>query len=231
MKRFYKQVTKAPVEGGWQVQLDGRGMKTQVGSPQVVPSEKLAQLLAKEWDDQGEEIDPKSFIFRDMADYAIDVIAKDRDELIRGLLLYSQTDTLCHRADPEDALYQRQLELWEPLVTACEAKHDIRLSRVSGIQHKPQDPETTAKLTRLLEGMDHFELAGLQTLTALSASLVTGLAAMEEDAEAESLFAAANAEEDWQAELWGWDGEAEQRRAMRLQAFTRAMHFLAAARS
>ena len=233
MKRFYKDVTTAPAAGGdgWQVQLDGRGIRSQGGGQQVVPSQALAQLLAGEWEAQGEEIDPKSFVFRDMADFAIDVVRTDRADAIGNLIKFSQTDTLCYRGDPGDALFQRQEEMWEPLVSACEKRHDITFSRVSGIIHDPQSPSTTARLETILGEMDDFTIAGLQTLTALAASLIVGLEALEDGADAEALFAIANVEEDWQAELWGWDGEAQQRRDMRLEAFRLALDFVKAARA
>lgn len=231
MKRFYKDVTTAAAgDGGWQVQLDGRGIRTQVGSQQVVPTERLVQLLADEWRSQGEEIDPRSFVFRDMADFAIDVVAKDRADAIAKLLKFSQTDTLCYRGEPTDALYARQEELWEPLVRACEKRHDVSFSRVSGIMHDPQPQETVERLRAILEAQDDFTLTGLQTLTALAASLIVGLEALEEGADADALFAAANAEEDWQAELWGWDFEAEDRRKLRLDAFRHGHEFVKAVR-
>ncbi len=230
MKRFYENVSVQSAGDGWQVMLDGRGIKSQGGSQQIVPSEKLAELLAGEWREQGEEIDPKSFVFRDMADYAIDVIRRDRDAAIANLTAFSQTDTLCYRADPETPMFERQGELWEPLVTACEAQHGVTFVRVSGIIHDPQQPETTERLTNLLAEKDEFQLAGLQTLTALAASIIAGLAALEDGADPDALFAAANAEEDWQAELWGWDAEAEAGRAMRLKAFSMAQEFAQAAR-
>lgn len=231
MKRFYKEVSVEPVDDGWQVMLDGRGIKTQARTAQIVPSEKLAQLLAEEWRAQGEEIDPKNFIFRDMTDYAIDVVRKDRADAIGNVLKFSQTDTLCYRGDPEDPLFQRQEELWEPLLQSCEARHGVTFSRVSGIMYDPQSTETLEGLGNSLRTLDDFALAALQTLTSLAASLVIGLEALEEGADAEALFAAANAEEDWQAEQWGWDYEAEDRRKLRLQAFTTAVEFVKAARA
>lgn len=231
MKRFYKQVTTAATaDGGWQVQLDGRPIKTQTGSAQVVPTEALAAMLASEWERQGEEIDPKSFIFRDMADYAIDIVAKDRASAIANVAKFSQTDTLCYRGDPTDAVYKRQEELWEPLVAACEARHAIAFTRVSGIMHNPQPPETVERLRVVLETLDDFTLSGMQTLTTLAASVIVALEALEEGADADALFAVANAEEDWQAELWGWDYEAEDRRKLRLEAFRHALDFVKAVR-
>ena len=105
----------------------------------------------------------------------------------------------------------------------------MTFQRVSGIIHRPQKPETLAALRRVLEAQNPFVLAGLFTLASISASLITALAAQEADADAAHLFTTANAEEEWQAELWGWDWEAEDRRALRLDAFARAMAFVRAA--
>ena len=47
MKRFYKEVSVAPVEGGFGVLLDGRPVKTPARNPLILPTEKLAAAIAK----------------------------------------------------------------------------------------------------------------------------------------------------------------------------------------
>jgi len=226
MKRFYKQVDVAPVDGGWQVTLDGRGIKTQGGRPQVAATRAMAEALAIEWADQGEEIDPTAFAMRDQTDYAIDVIARDAAEVIDKLLSYGDTDTLLYRADPDEPLYHRQQQDWEPLVCAFEAREGVRLNRISGVMHRPQPDETMASLRARLEAQDAFTLAGLQVLTSLSASLTIGLSALEPDANVERLWQFANLEEEWQVELWGKDEQAEARNAKRRDAFISAHQWL-----
>jgi chaperone required for assembly of F1-ATPase len=230
VKRFYREVRAQEGADGWHVTLDGRRVRTQGGRPQVLPSARLARLLAAEWADQGETIDPRGFRMRDLADYALDVIAEDRQAAAAALLRYAETDTLCYRADPDKPLWKRQQAEWEPLLAACEAREGIRLQRVSGIIHRPQHPEALSRLRRRLDGLDAFSLAALTTLTSLAASLVIGLAALEPEADGEALWRAANLEEDWQAELWGRDSEAETRRARRKADFLAAMTFAKAAR-
>lgn len=230
MKRFYKAVSVAAVDGGWQVQLDGRGIRTAGKRAQVVPSATLVEAMAQEWAGQGEEIDASAFIFRDMADYAIDVIAPDPQVAISAIMPYAGTDTLCYRDEEGSALFRRQVARWDPLLAAAEARYDIRFERVSGIVHRPQPAETLARLERVVTAHGPFALAALQTLTSLAASLVVGLAALEPGAEPQALWDAANLEEDWQAELWGKDAEAEARRARRLRDFTAAMRFAELAR-
>lgn len=232
MKRFYKNVSVEPAaEGGWRVTLDGRGIKTQRGAAQIVPSRALADKLAAEWAAQGEEIDPAAFRFRDLADYAIDIATAEREATVDGVLRFAETDTLCYRADPDEPLYSRQQMLWDPVLGALETRYDIRFVRVSGVVHRPQPAETLTVLKDVLGSLDPFALAALNTMASLAASLAVALAALEPGADAEGLWAVANAEEDWQAEQWGWEWTAEEKRARRLAEFTAAMEFAALART
>jgi chaperone required for assembly of F1-ATPase len=232
IRRFYKDVTLAQQAGGSQVMLDARGVKTVGGAPQIVPTEALGEALAAEWARQGERIDPASLPLRDMADYAIDVVAADPAAVAQGLLAYAETDTLCYRADPDEPLHARQQAEWEPLLAAFEAAHGITFTRVSGVLHRPQPPATLAVLKARLLALDPFTLAGVEAMTKLAASLVTALAALDAAHEDEplALWRAVCLEEEWQAELWGRDEEAEERRARREADFLRACAFARLAR-
>lgn len=233
IRRFYKDVTLGAHPGGFQVLLDGRGIKTVGGAPQIVPTEALGAALAAEWARQGDKIDPASLPLRDMADYAIDVVALDPDAIAGGLIAYAETDTLCYRADPDEPLHARQLAVWEPLLTAFEAAHGVSFTRVSGVLHRPQPPATLAALRARLGSLDPFALAGVEAMTKLAASLTIALAALDARGEQEplALWQAVCLEEEWQAELWGLDWEAEERRARREADFLRAYGFVRLARS
>ncbi|GAC1422530.1 MAG: ATP12 family chaperone protein [Novosphingobium sp.] len=230
MKRFYTHCHVVAEGLQWQVLLDGRKVRTQGGLPQLVPSFALAEAMVAEWDAQGEAIDPGTFALRDLADYAIDVVQPDPGQVADDLLRFAETDTLCYRAEPDEALGIRQRDLWEPLVLAIETQLDVRFIRLAGVIHRPQPGETIAALKAEMLRLDAFELAALHTLTSLAASLVIGLAALDPAADAEALFAASNLEEDWQAELWGKDDAAIELRARRLAGFCEAARFVRLAR-
>lgn len=231
MKRFWSEVTVEQVDDGWQIALDGRRIRTQGGAAQIVPTHRLAQAMADEWRAQSEEIDPTSFPIRDLADFAVDHVAPDRQAAIGKLLTFADTDTLCYRAGPDEPLWKRQSETWDPLLAAVEQREGVRFERVSGVGHKPHSPQTMAALATALEGRDPFTLAALQTLASLAASLCVALEAEAGSGDAETLFAAANLEEDWQAEQWGWDADAKALRDAREAQFAQAMRFLELARA
>lgn len=230
MKRFWREVSVEPEGPGWQVALDGRRVKTAQARAQIVTTRALSEALAEEWRAQGEDIDPAGFTCRDMADYAIDIVSVDPADAIRRILAYAEGDTLCYRAEPDEPLAARQRATWEPLLKAAEATHGVRFERIVGILHRPQPAATLAGFRAHLETLDPFALAALQTLASLAASLVIGLAALEPGADADTLFANSNLEEDWQAEQWGWDYEAEATRARKLATFCGAARFAELAR-
>jgi chaperone required for assembly of F1-ATPase len=237
IRRFYKDVTLGQQTGGqqtggqqtggWQVLLDGRGVKTVGGAPQIAPTRALAEALAAEWARQGEKIDPASLPLRDMADYAIDIVAPDPAATAQSLVAYAETDTLCYRADPDAPLYERQIEVWEPLLAAFETAHGITMVRVSGVLHRPQPEAALDALRQRLLTLDPFTLAAVEVMAKLAASLVTALAALDSSHEDEprALWQAVCLEEEWQADLWGRDWEAEERRARREADFLRACAF------
>ena len=226
MKRFYTDVTVASRGGGFAVLLDGRPIRTQGGGvDQIVPSEVLAQLLAKEWSEQGETIDPARFVARDLTDHAIDTVSPDPAKTVEKLLAYADTDTLCYRAEPDEPSWHRQPAVREPLVVEMERREGVRMERVSGIIHRPLKPETVDRLRARLTALDPFQLAALETLAGLAASLCIGLAALEQEADGAALWNASNLEEDWQAERWGEDAEAAERRARRRDSFLAAQDF------
>lgn len=229
MKRFWKDVSVIAAGGRWQIALDGRAIKTQGGKAQILPTRALADMLAEEWRAQGDDVDPATFPLRDMADYAIDQVAADPAGAAAKLLAYAETDTLCYRADPDEPLHARQQEVWEPIVTAFEAREGVRLARVSGIVHHLQPDATMDALRARLARLDPFILAPLEVMTALSASLCVGLSALERGADHAALWAASELEEHWQAELWGRDEEAKARHDTRTKAFMLAADFARAA--
>ncbi len=234
MKRFYDNVAVMEnADGTWQVTLDGRPIRTVKGAHQAVPAEALARLLATEWDIESDELDPKTFVHRDMADYAIDVIAQDRPGHVTKLLGFAETDTLLYRADPDDAFHKEQHALWEPLVTTFEAREGIALTRVSGIMPRAQPRESLAALEKRLAALGPFALAAVEMLASLAASLTVALSAVEaeDEEDALALWRAACLEEEWQAEQWGRDPEAEDRRADRQRRFLKAWAFARAARA
>ncbi|MEL7257000.1 MAG: ATP12 family protein [Pseudomonadota bacterium] len=224
-KRFWKSARLAPSGSGYGIQLDGRPVKTPAKSELVVPSEALAQAIALEWEAQGEVVNPLSMPMTRSANAAIDKVTVQHAEVAELVAAYGDTDLLCYRADGPDSLVTRQTETWDPLLDwACE-RFGARLEPVSGVMHRPQNPEALAILTHNVQEMDAFTLTAFHELVGLSGSLVIGFATLYDYAEPATLWSWSRIDETWQAEQWGVDDEAQELAEHKLGEFEHAKRF------
>jgi chaperone required for assembly of F1-ATPase len=226
MKRFYKEAAVAPADGGWQITLDGRPVKTPARHGLVVPTERLGQAIAEEWWGQGEEIDPRSMPLTGLANAAIDRVAPDPTLFAAGLARYGESDFLCYRAEGPQPLVERQVQLWDPLLAWARRRYDIEFETACGIMHRPQHQETIERLARAIASRDAFQLAALSPLVTVSGSLVIALALAEGAIDLETGWAAATLDETWQIEQWGEDAEAAAMLASRRRDFDAGYRFL-----
>ncbi len=199
--------------------------KQRTGKTQIVPTRVLADAMAQEWRAQPSTIDADLFKLRDHADFAIDLVASDPTSYIEKLVAFLETDTLCYRADCGTPFFERQEERWEPLVSAFEHRENVMMKRICGVMHHAQPAETIAAIRKVLAGQDSFALGAMLAMTSLSSSLIIGMAAIQRGADIDSLWSAANLEEDWQIEQWGADSEAAAVRKRRTADFANAHHF------
>jgi chaperone required for assembly of F1-ATPase len=225
VRRFYKTAAARPVDGGHEVLLDERPVKTPGRERLVLPSAQLGQAVVDEWNAQGESIDPRSMPLTGLANAAIDRIMPDREAFGRGLALYGESDLLCYRAEQPRGLVARQSELWDPILAWARHRFDVDFEVVTGIMHRPQAPTTLAQLARAVAARDPFELAALSPLVTVSGSLIVGLALLEGAITLEEAWAAASLDEAWQLEQWGSDAEAEAALQNRRRDFEAAYRF------
>ena len=70
--RFYERVSTAAVDGGWQVLIEGRPLKSNSASELILPSQGLAFAIAGEFASQGDMIVPASTLLYNLASTAVD---------------------------------------------------------------------------------------------------------------------------------------------------------------
>ena len=228
-KRFYKSVSTRELETGWQVELDGRPLKTPAKLGLIVPSKKLAELVAAEWDAQADVIDPGKMPLTRLANVAIDRAPETREELAEEVAKYTGTDLVCHLADGPTELRERQDKYWRPLRDWAGRTLGIVLLPVEGVIAMPQPDASTQAARDHALTLDNFRLTALAWATALYGSAVIALAVLHREIDATSAFRVSRIDEDWQIEQWGEDAEAaavaEARRndAMALGAWLEAL--------
>jgi chaperone required for assembly of F1-ATPase len=207
-RRFYKDVTVEPDGEGFAVRLDRRTPRTPRGRPLVFPTYALSDLIAGEWRAQGELIAAASMPATRLAHTAIDAIPAARQATAEGVVRYAAADLLCYFADGPARLVQRQERIWRPLLDWARDAHGLAFARAAGIVHRPQPPETLARLSALLARLDDFTLAGLAFAAPLLGSAILALALRDGRIDADEAMAAARLDEIFQEEQWGVDAEA-----------------------
>ncbi len=226
MKRFWKQATAAREDGGWTIQLDGKLVRTPARRLLTVPTERLAQAIAGEWNLAGETIDPRTMPLTGIANAAIDQVATDPGSFSTGLASYGESDLACYRAERPRELVARQEKSWDQLLAWARRRFDVDFRTTSGIVHVAQPEETVHRLAHAVASLDPFRLAGLSPLVTIGGSLVAALAIAEGQVSAEQAWGAVTIDEQWQSEQWGADVEAEAALEAKRSDFFAAAQFL-----
>lgn len=226
MKRFWKVAEVVEVPGGYAIALDGRRVKTPARADLVVPALALADATATEWNDCGDEVDPRAMPLTGLANAAIDRIAPDRESFAAGIASYGESDLTCYRAEGPVALVRRQSESWDVLLAWARRRYDVDFTCQTGVMHIPQPADTVPRLAHAVAALDPFHLAGLSPLVTIGGSLVAALAVQEEMMPAEAAWEAVSLDVRWQLEQWGDDPEARAALDARRRDFLAAARFL-----
>lgn len=210
-KRFYANVGVVEAEEGWAVTLDGRPVRTPARAVLAAPTRALAELVAREWDDQGETISPEAMPATRLVNIALDRAPAARAALAEEIVRYASTDLVCHIEPDEQGLRARQEGGWTPLRAWAEEALGLRLVPVEGVVAAPQPEASLAAARRAALALDDLRLTALAHATALLGSAVLALALLHGRLDAEGAFALSRLDEVWQAERWGEDAEAAAR--------------------
>ncbi len=226
MKRFWREVAVSQEVRGWSVALDGRPLKTPARATLVVDTPLLAEAVAEEWRECGEEIDPCQMPLTGLANAAVDHVAPDPAKFRNELARYAEGDLLCYRAEHPPKLVAAQTAEWDPLLDWARRRFDANFAVTAGIVHVPQAPATIEKLAAALQGANSFELAALSPIVTIGGSLVAALALFERAIDLDTAWSAVSVDDRWQIDQWGDDAEAVAALANRRQDFAAASRFL-----
>lgn len=209
MKRFWKEATANRRDGGWRIELDGRPLRTPAKAELMLPTEALAEAVAREWAEAAETVDPRAMPLTGLANAAIDRVAPDTEAFAGVLAKYGESDLLCYRAEAPVVLAEREAAEWDPLLAWARRRFDVDFRVIAGITHVPQPEATVTRLAHAVATLDPFHLAALSPLVTVGGSLVAALAVAEGAVTADKAWQAVTVDERWQAEKWGADAEAK----------------------
>lgn len=226
MKRFWKEAAVVAEDSGWGIVLDGKSLRTPARRPLVVPTQRLAEAIAHEWNAAGDKVEPRAIPLTGFANAALDRVAPDPGPFAAGLAAYGESDLACYRAEAPSGLVARQEQSWDPLLAWGRRRFDVDFRTTCGIIHVPQPAATVQRLAHAISTLDPFQLAALSPLVTIGGSLLAALAVAERALSPEEAWDAVSLDDRWQLEQWGSDVEAEAMLAARRGDFLAAARFL-----
>jgi chaperone required for assembly of F1-ATPase len=225
-KRFYTTVSVIADGPYFQVTLDDRPIKTPGGKAHALPKRALAEAIADEWRAQGDKLDLATMQLTKAVNTVIDRIAPRRAEVIDDVARFAASDLLCYRAETPGSLVARQIASWDPWLAWAQTHAGASFRCSTGITHVEQPPETLDAIRRAMETVDNFALPALHTGVTITGSAVLGLAFALRRIGPDDTLAISHVDEDFQAERWGRDAEAEAVRKNRLVELQQARRLL-----
>jgi chaperone required for assembly of F1-ATPase len=202
LTRFYIEVTIAEVDKQFHIQLDGRTLKTLARQPLALPGRPLAELVAQEWRNQTAQIDPDSMPHTRLANIALDRVPTERAAITQTILMFAETDLLCHRA-PEEALAALQTQHWDPVLAWLESTYGVRMRLTTGVLPMPQPEESLARLSEVIAGAGNFAFAGIAMLTPLLGSVLLAVALWKKGVALDAAVRACHLDQEYQQQQWG----------------------------
>lgn len=227
LRRFYREASIVPAEGGHALHLDGRLARTPARTPLQVASVGVMALVAAEWNAQSELLEPPSMPVTRLVNVAIDGVAPNPEAVAAEIVRYAGSDLVCYRAAGPDALVELQGRLWDPVLGWARDHLGARFRLGEGVVPVTQPPEAVARIAAAVEAYrDPVALAALHLATTLSGSALIALMLASGGLDADGAWNAAHADETHQERLWGADAEALARRALRRRDFDAAAQVL-----
>lgn len=221
--------TESTAGGGIRILRNGKPYLTPRGAELRLESAALAAVVAGELQAAGWRGRLTALPITQLAVTAQDRVAPNREAVVTQILNYLDTDLLCYRAESPVDLAARQRAQWQPLLDWMNERFRIELMATAGLAPLRQSESARGVLMSELERLPPAQLTALAALVQACGSLVLGLAVIDGALDAESAFNTSLLDELYQAERWGSDEEAQQRRDRLRQDIHLAARFLALA--
>jgi chaperone required for assembly of F1-ATPase len=225
-KRFYKEATVKPADGGFAVALDGRIPRTPGMKHVIVPSEAVARAMADEWGAQGDFIDPETMPLVRLVNSAVESGEEAMPAFRAELVKYMGNDLMLYRADSPRELVDRQESAWDTALVKLARHFGVSFQPTIGIIHQPQPAATLKRLGDALADEPLLPLTAMNAVMSITGSGLLALGLRHGLLTPEEVWAAAHVDEDHNISLWGEVEEISERRTKRRAEFDAAVRLL-----
>jgi len=122
-------------DGGYTVTLDGKPIKTPSGRTVVVPVRSLAEMIAAEWNAQGEFIEPLTMPLTRFANSVVQGVVDQSEAVKDDVAKYFASDLLFYRAGHPEGLVAREAQYWDPILFWAKDALGAHFILAEGVMH------------------------------------------------------------------------------------------------
>ncbi|KAJ1071725.1 hypothetical protein K5549_002017 [Capra hircus] len=202
-KRFYQNVSISQGEGGFEINLDHRKLRTPQGRLFTVPSEALAIAVATEWDSQQDTIKMYTMHLTTLCNTSLDnPTQRDKDQLIRAAVKFLDTDTVCYRVEEPETLVELQRNEWDPVISWAERRYGVEIGSSTSITGPSIPARTREVMVSHLASYNMWALQGIEFVVTQLKSLVLTLGLMDLHLTVEQAVLLSRLEEEYQLSAW-----------------------------
>lgn len=152
-------------------------------------------------------------------------IPEQRSLILDKLVEFSLTDMMLFWGQNKELVAQQE-KIWGPLLQWVEQEFDTKLKTTQNLDVPEQDQKLAYRLNFELQKLSDRQLVAFYAMALRTRSVLLALAFVKGKINAQEAFQAAALEEIWQAEKWGKDEEAENRRQTMRQELEEIQDFL-----
>lgn len=154
-------------------------------------------------------------------------VAQHRGEIIERMVNFALTDTLLFRSPDAEELIEEERKIWDPIIKWAEQNMEADYVTSESLEVPLENNASLPRLQVFLESLTDKELAAFYEASKITKSVLLAAALVRKRITADDAFKAAFLEELWQADKWGHDKEADERRELIHQELADIEKFLA----
>ncbi|XP_073090807.1 ATP synthase mitochondrial F1 complex assembly factor 2 isoform X5 [Manis javanica] len=198
-KRFYQNVSITQGEGGFEITLDHRKLKTPQAKLFTVPNEALAIAVATEWDSQQDTIKFYTMHLTTLCNTSLDnPTQRNKDQLIQAAVKFLDTDTICYRVEEPETLVELQKNEWDPIIAWAEERYGVEIGCSTSIMGPSIPTRTREVFISHLASYNMWALQGIEFVVTQLKSMVLTLGLIDLRLTVEQAVLLSRLEEEYQ---------------------------------
>nr|XP_002131815.1 ATP synthase mitochondrial F1 complex assembly factor 2-like [Ciona intestinalis] len=203
-EKFYKEARICHSDGGFEINLDNRKLRTPNGNIVKLPTESLAQAVSVEWNNQNKVLKLDQMPLTTLCFSAVEnkptISAKT---LVSSCFNYLHTDTILCRINEPPELEKFQSERWDPMVNWLMKRHSIQVTPSSGFAMPVISENAEPVLSRYLLSYNYWSIIGFERMVSSLKSLIVPLALVDREISVEEAVSLSRLELEYQISKWG----------------------------